>query len=84
MPGCEPPREPRPHHPPLAARPKRGNDPTPAKQEPSDDPAESDVEPLALCLRKDPELAEVASVWKLLDEPIRRAVLALVRVEPRG
>ena len=34
-------------------------------------------------MRKDPELAEVVSVWKLLDKPIRQAILALVRVKAR-
>ncbi len=42
------------------------------------------MEALALGLRKDHELAEVARVWKLLDEPIRQAIMALVRVKPRG
>ena len=58
-----------------------GEDPTPATQKLSDDPVEVDVEALALCLRKDPVLAEVASVWKLLDEPIRQAILQLARVK---
>ncbi len=55
--------------------------PKPAQRETSDDPAEADVEALALGLRKDPELAEVVHVWKLLDEPIRLAILALVRAK---
>ena len=63
---------------------RAGEDPTPTQQATSDDPAEADVESLALGLRKDPKLAEVVSVWKLLDEPIRQAILALVRVKPRG
>ncbi len=58
--------------------------PNPTSQGTSDDPAEADVESLALGLRNDHELAEVTSVWKLLEEPIRQAILALVRVKPRG
>ena len=38
--------------------------------------------PLAPRLRTDPELAEVVQVWKLLDEPIRAAIVQLVRVRP--
>lgn len=55
--------------------------PKPAQQVTSDDPAEADVEALALCLHKDPELAEVVDAWKLLDEPIRQAILQLARVK---
>jgi len=33
-------------------------------------------------LRNNPELAEVVGVWKLLDEPIRQAIMALVRTKP--
>ena len=58
--------------------------PKPARRVTSDDPAEADVGSLALGLHKDPGLAEVVDAWPLLDEPIRQAILALVRVEPRG
>ncbi len=60
----------------------------PAKSITPDAPETSDAthdEPkgvLAVRLAQDPELAEVVHVWKLLDEPIRRAILALVRVKP--
>ena len=58
--------------------------PNPAQQGTSEDRPEAEIEVLALGLRKDPDLAEVVSVWKLLDEPIRQAILALVRVKRRG
>ncbi len=56
----------------------------PTQQVTSDDPAEADVKALALGLRKDHQLAEVVGVWKLLDEPIRQAIMALVRTKPGG
>ncbi len=58
--------------------------PNPAQQGTSEDRPEAEIEVLALGLRKDPELAEIVSVWKLLDDPIRQAILALVRVKRRG
>ena len=51
--------------------------PPPATNEPAD-PA---VAALAHRLRRHPELAEVVDVWALLDEPIRQAILALIRVK---
>ncbi|MHC4427311.1 MAG: hypothetical protein ACYS0D_01735 [Planctomycetota bacterium] len=37
---------------------------------------------LARHLRQDPDLAELVSVWKLLPEATRAAVLAIVRAKP--
>ncbi len=60
----------------------------PAKSATPDAPKTSDAThdlpkgELAARLARDPELAEVVSVWKLLDEPIRQAILALVRARP--
>ncbi len=63
---------------------RAGENPTPTQQATSDDRPEAENEVLAKGLHKDPELAEIVSVWKLLDEPIRQAILALVRVKHRG
>ena len=55
----------------------------PDTPEPSVFTGDQPKDALAVRLARDPELAEVASVWKLLDEPIRQAILALVRVKAR-
>ena len=43
--------------------------------------AESRPEPLAPVLAHDPELAEVAELWAQLDDPVRAAILHLVRAK---
>ena len=40
-----------------------------------------DLGALALSLRNDPDLTEVAAVWKLLSEPVRLAIMQLVRAK---
>ena len=55
---------------------------TPGKQAVSANPADADMARLIAQLTLDHDFAELASVWKLLDEPIRAGIMALVRATP--
>ena len=60
-----------------------GDHAKPENKGPSDDRPDPEIEALARRLRRDPDLAEVVDVWALLDEPIRAAIMQLVKVRAR-
>ena len=59
-------------------------DAKPDTPETSDSTGDEPKGALAVLLARDPELSEVVHVWKLLDQPIRQAILGLIRGKRRG
>ena len=57
---------------------------TPAKDRISGDSGDLDADALAPRLRREPDLAELVTVWPLLPEHSRRAIMTLARAEPEG
>ena len=56
---------------------------TPSDKGTCDDNEAATIDALARRLRKDADLVTVVEVWQLLDEPIRQAIIQLVRVKSR-